>query len=217
MVVGTTPSHCGPATTTSCAFTTPSSSTSAGGAAGSPRDVATFAAGPEPPAIAPVIVTTDADALPAVAALLVSPKRAEAAAPAALALTVYLPAIASAVAVTDATPSLPMVTVSLESVADAPLDGTLKLTIPPVTGSIASFAVTVTANALGKAEPTGIDCGVLSETTVRVNPWLWKAPMSRLVAGRATPRWSVVKLLMAVPAPMAGLPGSRGMVFVCPP
>ena len=50
-----------------------------------------------------------------------------------------------------------------------------------------------------------------------VDAWLWKAPMS-IEAPRAKPRWSVVGIpVPVVPAPEAGLPGSRAMVGVGPP
>ena len=52
---------------------------------------------------------------------------------------------------------------------------------------------------------------------VRVNPWLWNAPMSGLGLSSGSPRWSVVTPLTAVPAPMAALPGSRARVWVGPP
>ena len=77
--------------------------------------------------------------------------------------------------------------------------------------------MTVTASGLAKAVLIAADCGVLPLTGVRVNPWLWKAPMSTPVPGRLTPRWSVVTPLTAMPVPMAGLPGSRAMVWVGPP
>ena len=47
---------------------------------------------------------------------------------------------------------------------------------------------------------------------------VWKAPMSGMGESSAKPRWSVVMPAIGdVPAPMAGLPGSRAMVCVGPP
>ena len=122
-----------------------------------------------------------------------------------------------AVAVTEATPLLPIAAVPLDSPADAPLDGAVKVTTPPATGSTAFLAVTVTPSGSANAAPVIADCGESPGTTVRVKPWLWKAPMSGSGESRGSPRWSVVMPLTAVPAPMAGLPGSRAMVSVGPP
>src|SRR5262249_36795062 len=53
--------------------------------------------------------------------------------------------------------------------------------------------------------------------------WVWKAPTSMLVAGRGSPRWSVVGTvrpgirLVLTPWPRAGLPGSRAMGAGGPP
>ena len=117
---------------------------------------------------------------------------------------------------TDATPLLPIVAVSLESVAEAPLDGAANEITPPATGSCGSLAVTLTLNGLVKAVLIIADCGVPPLTRVSVNPWLWKAPMSSgagssdaaLVGGHAG---------TAVPVPMAALPGRSAMVWVGPP
>ena len=46
--------------------------------------------------------------------------------------------------------------------------------------------------------------------------WVWKAPMSGR-ASRARSRAGRWSAPMAVPWPMAGLPGSRAMVWVGPP
>ena len=86
------------------------------------------------------------------------------------ALTWKRPAVALAVAVTEATPLDPKVAVVPESAADAPLDGAVKVTMPPATGSTALLGVTVTASGLAKADPVLVDCPVLSATAVRVNP-----------------------------------------------
>ena len=52
---------------------------------------------------------------------------------------------------------------------------------------------------------------------VRVKPWLSKAPMSTAPT-RPRPRWSVAGMpAPLVPASMAGLPGSKGIVLVGPP
>ena len=105
-----------------------------------------------------------------------------------------------AVAVTEATPLLPIVAVSLERAAEAPLDGAANEITPPATGSSGSLAVTLTLKGLAKAVLIVADCGVLPLTRVSVNPWLWKAPMSG--AERSVglkPRWSVVTPLTACP------------------
>ena len=46
--------------------------------------------------------------------------------------------------------------------------------------------------------------------------WVWKAPMS-IRPVRGWPRWSVAGASVVVPPPIAGLPGSGGMVKVGPP
>src|SRR4051794_40402894 len=112
-----------------------------------------------------------------------------------------------------------MVTVVAESVAEAPPTGvTAKLTTPPSTGSIESLAVTVMANALGNGWLIGVDWELVPWTSASLKPWLWKAPMSGAIPfGRATPRWSVPGAPLGVPALIAGLPGSTGIVGVGPP
>ena len=57
-------------------------------------------------------------------------------------------------AVTEATPSEPMVAVVAERFAEAPLAGAVKVKTPPATGSTGLLAVTVTASGLAKAVPT---------------------------------------------------------------
>ena len=74
----------------------------------------------------------------------------------------YEPAVALAVAVTEATPLDPMVTSSAESCAEAPELGAAKVTTPPATGSTGLLAVTVTARGLGNA--------------VSSDRGLWRAP-----------------------------------------
>ena len=92
-----------------------------------------------------------------------------------------------------------------------------KLTTPPSTGSTGLLAVTVTASGLANGVPMSDVCGVLPGTGVRVKPWLSKAPMSTAPT-RPSPRWSVAGTpAPLVPASMAGLPGSRAMVWVGPP
>ena len=120
-------------------------------------------------------------------------------------------------AVTDATPLDPMVAVVAERFAEAPLEGAVKVTTPPATGSTGFLAVTVKARGLVKSVSTVADCGVLPVTAETVNPWLWKAPTSGWGESRGSPRWSVVTPATAMPAPMAGLPGRRGTVWVGPP
>ncbi len=103
-------------------------------------------------------------------------------------MTTYPPAVPLAVAVIAAVPPLPIVAVPLERTAEAPLEGALKLIMPPATGSIGFLAVTVTASAFLNAWPVGADCGVLPVTGVSVNPWLWNAPMSGFGESSGSPR-----------------------------
>ena len=123
---------------------------------------------------------------------MVRTKDAGAAAPAVEALTVYWPPMALAVAMTLAWPLLPMVTgLVVLRLAEAPLAGAEKVTIPPATGSRGLLAVTMTAKGLAKGELTGVPCGVLPATGVKVNPWLSKAPMSTVpltIRGKPAPR-----------------------------
>ena len=124
-----------------------------------------------------------------------------------------------ALAVTEATPLEPIVAVVAESVTKrCCAAGGAKVKTPPATGSTGLLAATMTARGLANAVPACVDCGVLPATGVSVKPWLWKAPMSglgessglaALVGGDAGRR--------RCPAPMAGLPGSRAMVWVGPP
>ena len=53
----------------------------------------------------------------------------------------------------------------------------------------------------------------LDDSTTRLT---WQAPMST-TEPRIRPRWSVPGAPLDVPAPMAGLPGSKAMVWVGPP
>ena len=125
-----------------------------------------------------------------------------------------------AVAVTLAVPVAPMVAGLPLRVADAPLAGGVNVTRPPATGSLGLLAVTVTTSGAGKAVSTPVDWP-LPEVTAMVNPLDSKAPMSTTVLTmRARPRWSVVTpagMRALLPASMAGLPGSRAMVWVGPP
>ena len=91
-----------------------------------------------------------------------------------------------AVAVMLAWPPDPMVAVAAERLAEAPLDGAVKVTTPPATGSMESLATTVTARALAKGVPVAVDCGVLPATVVRVNPWLWTELYPYLIIDRST-------------------------------
>src|SRR5438874_8710110 len=99
--------------------------------------------------------------------------------------------------------------------ADAPLAGGVNVTSPPATGSLGLLAVTVTTNGAEKAWDRSVDWP-LPEVTAMVNPWLSKAPMSTGPT-RPNPRWSVAEAPVLVPASMAGLPGSRAIVWVGPP
>ena len=131
-------------------------------------------------------------------------------------MTLKEPAMELSAAKADAEPSDAIVTAPAERPADAPDDGAVKVTAPPATGSIGLLAVTTSASGLGKPVPSVVCWGVLPETRVSVKPWLWKAPMSGDESS-GSPRWSVVMPLAAVPAPIAGLPGSRAIVGVGPP
>ena len=79
----------------------------------------------------------------------------------------------------------------------------------------------MTAKGLAKGELTGVPCGVLPATGVKVKPWLSKAPMSTVpLTIRGSPRWSVATpagISTVLPPPMTGLPGNRAMVWVGPP
>ncbi len=66
----------------------------------------------------------------------------------------------------------------------------------------------------GRVRPAAVVTTVPEfDSTTRL---VWKAPMSTVVP-RIRPRWSVVTPATLVPAPMAGLPGSKAMVWVGPP
>ena len=57
-------------------------------------------------------------------------------------------------------------------------------------------------------------CGLSPVTMVIVKPRSWKAPMSMLAPGRATPRWSVVgtvtPAMVALPVADGGAAGQEG-------
>ena len=89
----------------------------------------------------------------------------------------------------------------------------VKVTLPPSTGSILLFAVTVTDNGLVKAWLMIALCGVLPETVVRVKPCDSNAPISTLPT-LPRPRWSAVGAPLLVPASIAGLPGNKAIVCV---
>ena len=118
---------------------------------------------------------------------------------------------------TDAILSEPMLAVAAESVAERSLAGAVNVKMPPATGSTGLLAATLTARGFANAVPVAVDCGVLPGMGVSVKPWLWKAPMSGLGESSGSPRWSLVTPVTAMPAPKAGLPGSRAMVWVGPP
>ena len=125
-----------------------------------------------------------------------------------------------AVAVTLAVPVALMVAGLPLRIADAPLAGGVNVTRPPATGSLGLLAVTVATSGFGKAVSTPVDWP-LPEVTAMVNPLDSKAPMSTTVLTmRGRPRWSVVTpagMRALLPASMAGLPGSRAIVWVGPP
>ncbi len=102
--------------------------------------------------------------------------------------------------------------------ADAPLAGGVNVTRPPATGSFELLAVTVTTSG---AANTPEAVWPLPEVTAMVNPLDSKAPISTVpLTMRLNPRWSVVTpagMRALLPASMAGLPGSRAMVWVGPP
>ena len=125
-----------------------------------------------------------------------------------------------AVAATLAVPLAPMVAGFPLSVADAPLCGGVNVTRPPATGSLGLLAMTVATSGAGKAVSMPVDWP-LPEVTAMVNPLDSKAPMSTTpLTMRERPRWSVVTpagMRALLPASMAGLPGSRAIVWVGPP
>ena len=108
-----------------------------------------------------------------------------------LAVTLYPPAVAFAVAVTLATP-LPLVTaLAADSAALAPLPGTTKFTVTPATG-LPPRSFTVTCNGFANAVLIPVDCGV---PPVAVTLAAVPAVLVRLkVAGVATPATLAVTL-----------------------
>ena len=77
--------------------------------------------------------------------------------------------------------------------------------------------MTVTASGLAKPAPGAADCGVLPAHRREGEPLALEGADVGRGASSGSPRWSVVMPLTAVPAPMAGLPGRRAMVWVGPP
>ena len=108
-----------------------------------------------------------------------------------------------------------------EKIAVAPsADGSAtKVTTPPSTGSTGLLAVTVTASGLANAVPMFAVCGVLPATAVKCEALaLEGADVDAADAGRSRAgRWRGCPRSMALPASIAGLPGSRAMVWVGPP
>ena len=97
-----------------------------------------------------------------------------------------------------------------------PLPGAVKVTRPPLTGSL-PVAVTETESGLANAVPV-FALWLLPLPTASVKPRDSKAPTSTVPdCGRAMPRWSVAGAPLLFPASMAGLPGSRANVGVGPP
>ena len=95
---------------------------------------------------------------------------------------------------------------------------TVKVTTPPATGSTGLIAVTVTASGLVNAAPVAHGLrSAAGDHRMRMNPWLWNAPMSGVGLDGGKPRWSVVTPGIVVPESRAALPGSKGMVSVEPP
>ena len=117
-----------------------------------------------------------------------------------------------AVAVTPAWP-LAMVAEAAESVAEAPASGAVKEITPPSTGSTGLMAVTVTASGLANAvSDPGRLRGAAGGGREREALALEGADVDA-ARPRQTPLVGVRGRLRAVvPPPMAGLPGSRGMV-----
>ena len=91
---------------------------------------------------------------------LVSANEAGVAAPEADAVTLYVPAVPLAVAVIEAVPSAPIAAVPADSVAEAPGVGAVNVMTPPLTGSLESLGVTVTASGVVNAAPVRAVCGV---------------------------------------------------------
>ena len=125
--------------------------------------------------------------------------------------------MALAVAVTDALPLEPRIIVVAKSFAEGPPGGGGERRNTPGQRLAGIVGRDGDGQGLTKAVPGAVDCGVLPATGVTVKPWLWKAPISGLGESRGSPRWSVVTPATATPAPNAGLPGSRAMVWVGPP
>ncbi len=125
-----------------------------------------------------------------------------------------------AVAVTLTVPSAMIVAGLSVRVADAPLCGGVNVTRPPATGSIGLLAVTVATSGFENAVKMPVDWP-LPEVTAMVNRLDSKAPMSTTPpTTRGRPRWSVVTpagISSLLPESMAGLPGSRAIVWVGPP
>jgi hypothetical protein len=94
-----------------------------------------------------------------------------------------------AVAVTLARPPAPMVALPALRLAAAPLpEGvTVNATVPPWTGSPKGLE-TKTARGLANGVLIAAVWGLSPVTMVIAKPRSWKAPMSMLALGRATPR-----------------------------
>src|SRR5262249_52486485 len=92
-----------------------------------------------------------------------------------------------------------------------------KVTVPAVTGTLGSLALTDTASGVGKDLLVAV-LWLLPPVGVRVKPWLSKAPRSVPPSlGRLMPRASAPGAPAAVPASKAGLPRSRAIVRTLPP
>lgn len=100
------------------------------------------------------------------AAVLLNEKDAENAP--AVAVMVYVPDVALAVAVTLATPEALVTAVALDRVALAPVAGAAKVTVAPLIGFPAE-SLTVACSAFANEVPTAADCGVPPVAAIRTD------------------------------------------------
>ncbi len=119
-----------------------------------------------------------------------------------------------------------------------PAAGPVIVCAPPVSFSSSWPRVSVIVCGVAKAVGSKVIISAAPRTLARLTAWrrlrspdgeptpssvvftvsglVWKAPMSGVGESSGKPRWSVV-WPSAAPLPMAGLPGSRAMVWVGPP
>jgi hypothetical protein len=88
-----------------------------------------------------------------------------------VAVTIKLPAVALAVAVTLARPEALVTAVVLDNVALAPLAGAANVTVAPDTG-VPAASFTRACKALPNAVPTAVDCGVPPTAEMRADAFV---------------------------------------------